>query len=115
MNLNIMGYALFLAIAVYIIVAAGKACYHNGNIFVLELIPDHEALCRQINKILLAGYYLVNIGYCAMTLVSWKAIADETELIEVISAKSAAIIGILAVLHYLNIFLLTNYVQKLIK
>lgn len=115
MNLNIIGYTIFLLITTYIIIVVGKLCYRNGNIFVLELIPNHKELCHQINKILLIGYYLINIGYCAMTLVSWSAITNFTELVSIISSKTAVILGILAILHYLNIFILTNYIQKLIK
>ncbi len=114
MNLNILGYFIFLLITTYIIIVVGKICYRNGNVFVLELIPDHEELCQQINKMLLIGYYLINIGYCAMTLISWSTITTLAELIATISAKTAIIVGILAVLHYLNIFILTNYIQKLI-
>ena len=29
-----------------------------------------EDLCHKINQLLLVGYYLLNIGYCAMTLIS---------------------------------------------
>jgi len=115
MNLNILAYSIFILITTYIIIIVGKICYRNGNVFVLELIPNHEELCQQINKMLLIGYYLINIGYCAMTLISWSTITNFTELIAIISSKTAIIVGILAVLHYLNIFFLTNYVQKLIK
>lgn len=115
MNLNILGYVIFLVITTYIIIVVGKICYRNGNIYVLELIPDHEELCQQINKILLIGYYLINIGYCAMTLIRWSAIISITDLIAIISSKTAIIVAILALLHYLNIFILTNYIQKLIK
>lgn len=114
MNLNILGYIIFLLITTYIIIVVGKTCYRNGNIFVLELIPNHKELCRQINKILLISYYLINIGYCAMTLISWSTITDSTELVAIIASKTSIIVGILAVLHYLNIFILTNYIQKLI-
>ena len=114
MNLNILGYIIFVLITTYIILVVGKICYRNGNIFVLELIPNHKELCQQINKILLISYYLINIGYCAMTLISWSTIANASQLVALISSKTAIIVGILAVLHYLNIFILTNYVQKLI-
>jgi len=115
MNLNILGYIIFLTITIYVIIVVGKICYRNGNVFVLNLIPDHEELCQQINKILLIGYYLLNIGYCAMTLISWSEILNTIQLAEIIASKTAIIIGILALLHYLNIFILTNYIQKLIK
>lgn len=115
MNLNILGYIIFLIITTYIIVVVGKICFRNGNIFVLELIPAHKDLCLKINRILLTGYYLVNLGYCAMTLISWSTIENMITLIELIATNTAIIVGILALLHYLNIFILTTYIHKLIQ
>ncbi|RNL51859.1 hypothetical protein [Pedobacter jejuensis] len=115
MNLNIIGYFIFITIIVLIIVFVGKICYRNGNIFVAELIPDHLDVCQQINKTLLVAYYLVNIGYCAMTLVGWEEVKNPLQLVEVLSIKIATIICILSILHYLNILLLTTNINKLIK
>ena len=114
MNLNILGYTIYLLITGIIIVRVGRICYNNGNVFVSALIPNHEDLCHKANQILLVGYYLLNLGYCAMTLISWKKIMSVDELIEVIALKSAIIIGTIAIMHYLNIFVLTKYIQKLI-
>ncbi|WP_370277564.1 hypothetical protein [Flavobacterium sp. J27] len=92
----------------------GKVCYDNGNIYVAQLIPNHEALCQRINQMLLIGYYLLNIGYCAMTIISWQKIISFENLIEIIASKSAIIIITIAFMHYLNIFLLTKFIKKLI-
>ncbi|TCC86926.1 hypothetical protein EZ428_22230 [Pedobacter frigiditerrae] len=115
MNYNITAYSIFIIIIVFIIVVVGKICYRNGNIFVAELIPDHLELCQQINKTLLVGYYLVNIGYATMTLADWETINSLNQLVEVIAIKISIIISILSVLHYLNIIILTTSIQKLIK
>lgn len=115
MNYNMIGYGIFITLIVLIIVVVGKICYRNGNVFVAELIPDHLELCQQINKILLVGYYLVNIGYGAMTLVDWETITSPLQLVEVIAIKISIIISILSILHYLNIIILTTSIQKLIK
>lgn len=114
-NLTLLGYGIFIGLMGFIIVVVGKICYTNGNVFVAELIPDHVALCQQINKALLIGYYLVNIGYCAINLSFWTDIYSWSILVEVIALKMAGIIIILSVLHYLNIFILNTQVQKLIK
>lgn len=115
MNLNIIGYAIYLLVTIYIIVVVGRICYRNGNVFVSALIPDHEDLCHKINQVLLLGYYLLNIGYCAMTLIGWETIGSVHQLVETIAVKSAVIISIICVLHYANIFIITNYIQKLTK
>ena len=114
MNLNILSYFIFLMIVIYIIVLVGRVCYRNGNTYVLELLQGHEDLCIRINKILLTGYYLVNIGYAVTTLASWETVTSVHQLIESIAIKTALIVGLLSLLHYLNIFILTKYVQKLI-
>ena len=114
MNLNIIGYVIYLLITTFIIINVGKICYRNGNIYVAQLIPQHEDLCKKTNQVLLIGYYLLNLGYCAMTLISWDKIISYSQLVEVISIKTATIICIIAILHYFNIYIVTKYIQKLI-
>jgi len=115
MNFNIIGYFIYLGITIFIIMKVGKICYKNGNIYVAELIPDHTEICQKINRVLLLAYYLLNIGYCAMTLISWQKILSAAQLIETIGVRTAVIIFIISILHYLNILILTKYIQKLIK
>ncbi|MBF4470181.1 hypothetical protein [Flavobacterium sp. HJJ] len=115
MNFNIIGYLIYLSITIFIILKVGKICYKNGNIYVAELIPNHADICQKINQVLLLGYYLLNIGYCAMTLISWQKITSSPQLIETIGTKTAVIIFIISVLHYTNILILTKYIHKLIK
>jgi len=115
MNLNIIGYLIYLSITILIILRVGKICYKNGNIYVSELIPNHKDVCHKINQVLLLAYYLLNIGYCAMTLISWQKITSPAQLIEIVSVRSAVIIFIISILHYFNIILITKYIHKLIK
>jgi hypothetical protein len=114
MNLNIIGYLIYLGITALIIIKVGNICYTNGNIYVSQLIPNHENLCLKINQVLLSAYYLINLGYCAVTLVQWNTITTYTELLEVITFKTSIIICSIAVLHYFNIIILTKQVKKLI-
>lgn len=115
MNLNIIGYFIYLTITAFIILIVGKICYKNGNIYIAELLPKHSTLCQKTNQILLLAYSLLNIGYCAMTLISWKKIVSTNQLIEVIAVKTAVIVFILSALHYINIMVITRYIKKLIK
>ena len=115
MNYNLIAYGLFFGITAYIIVVVGQVCYRNGNVYVRELLPGHEDLCQRINTLLLTGYYLVNIGYTATTLISWQAITSLPKLVEALAYRTSTIILILSALHYLNLFIITNYVKKLIQ
>lgn len=114
MNLNLLGYAIYFVITAVIILKVGNICYKNGNIFVAQFTPGQEAICLRLNQILLVAYYLLNIGYCLISIIGWQTIHTTAELLEVVAHKSAVIICIIAVLHYLNIFLITRYIQKII-
>ncbi|WP_116787080.1 hypothetical protein [Flavobacterium psychrotrophum] len=114
MNLNLIAYGLFLTITIYIIVVVGQICYRNGNTYVLSLVPGHQDLCTRINKILLTGYYLVNLGYTATTLIHWERITTLTAFIEILASRTGFIIVLLAILHYTNLFIITKYINKFI-
>ena len=114
MNLNIIGYIIYLSITAIIILKLGKTCYANGNVFIAQLIPNHEELCLKINQILLIAYYLFNLGYCAITLIHWNSILTYTQLFETIAIKTSIILFLIALLHYSNILIITKQVKKLI-
>jgi hypothetical protein len=114
MNLNLIAYGLFLAITIYIIVVVGQICYRNGTTYVLSLVPGHQELCTRINRILLTGYYLVNLGYTATTLTHWQRIETLDGFVEVLANRTGFIIILLAVLHYINLFIITRYIKKII-
>ncbi len=114
MNYNITAYMIYLGITAFVIIVVGRICYRNGNIFVGELMPEHAGLCQRINSLLLTGYYLLNIGYCCITLVQWHKIESLPALVEAIAFHTSLIVLALAGMHYLNIFLIKNYAQKLI-
>lgn len=114
MNLNIIGYIIYLLITAIIIIKVGEICYTNGNVFVAQLIPKHEELCLKINQVLLIAYYLFNLGYCAITLVRWNRITSFAQLFETISIKTSIILFLIGIMHYFNILIITKQVKKLI-
>lgn len=102
---NIISYILFLAISSYITVDVGRRCYYAGKYYLEYLIHDSD-VCRTINKILLGCYYLLNLGYIAISLTSWDRVGSIEEIITVTVIRIGKILLILSVLHYINIFTL---------
>jgi hypothetical protein len=113
MNLNIIGYGIYLTLTTIIIYRVGNICHNNGNIFIKNLLKKDIELSIQINKILLIGYYLLNIGYSAITIIQWNQINTELILIETISKKISIIILTISILHYSNIYLIKKFIHKL--
>lgn len=115
MNLNLWAYGIYLLITFVVVILVGRICYTNGNTFVLALVSEHEELCQRINRLLLLGYYLMNLGFVAISLVFWETIESIPHLIEILSMRIGFIVVSIALMHYFNLYWLTKYLRKLIK
>jgi len=100
--MNLLAYAIYILITYLITVHAGLALYRNGRIYILQLLDGDESLTDQVNRILLTGYYLVNLGYAALKISSWQTIITFEELVSSLSSSIGNITLLLAVLHYIN-------------
>ncbi len=109
-NYNIIGYAVYLPITFYITIHIGKVCYINGEHYLARIINDHPETVKAINSILLTGYYLLNLGYAAITLRFWPDIDSWVTLTETISTKLGQIILLLGIMH-LNNMLMTYLIS----
>jgi hypothetical protein len=89
----------------------GWLFYKNGEIFLTNLIPNNIQMVRNVNNLLLIGYYLVNLGYAVLTISNWKLIESSIEAINTLTSTIGKIILILAILHYNNVLWL-NYLTK---
>ena len=99
--MNTIAYIIYLALTYIITVHVGLSLYRNGRIYILRLFED-ETLTNSINKILLTGYYLLNLGYSAIILQTWKTIHTWSELIGSLSYMVGRIMITLSIIHYFN-------------
>ena len=111
MNLNIVAYTIYLGITFYITVIVGYKFYKNGIHLILELFQPNEAGAHAINKLLLVGYYLVNLGYLAISISGWPTISNYPQMFGILTKQVSIILLLLSVLHYNNLFWL-NYLSK---
>ena len=112
LNMNILAYIIYLLFTYLITVKVGKVLFKNGRIFILSILKDDEELTDFINKILLVGYYLMNLGYATIMLRFWKTIYNTTELVASVSTMTGRIVLSLAVMHYINMYAITIIGKK---
>lgn len=109
---NIISYLLFLSVSSYITVDVGRRCFNSGKVYLEYLIKDKH-FCLTVNRILLGSYYLVNLGYIAISLSSWGKITSMEEVLATVFSRIGYIILILCFLHFTNIFMLYILRKKL--
>lgn len=111
MNLNIIAYAVYLSLTWLVTAKVGWLCYRNGIYFICEELKD-DALARMLNRILLTGYYLVNLGYATVMVYFWKRVNTLNELIETTSRQIGFILFTLGIMHLLNMLLIYRFRKK---
>ncbi len=115
-NYNFISYLIYLPITFYITVIVGWVLYKKGIVFLNDAFNSNVELASILNKFLLLGYYLLNLGYAAVSIHIFSEINSITQLIEELSKRIGMLIIGLALMHYFNMYTFSHFnkqIQKL--
>lgn len=102
---NLIAYSIYGFATTFIIVIVGWLCFHFGATYLNIIFKTDKRLAKTINKLLLIGYYLFNIGYVAITLGNWDTANSTTHLFTSVCYKIGFIVQLLGVMHFINMAL----------
>ncbi len=105
MNYTILAYSAYLLLTIGLTIWVAKTLFKNGQVFLVEIFGGQEELASSVNRLLVVGFYLINIGYAVYTLDSMGNVADMVEVIKKLSRSVGSIILILGGMHFLNLFI----------
>jgi hypothetical protein len=80
-----------------------QVLFKNGRIFLIDIFHGNKELADSVNKLLVVGFYLINIGYMSLALKEADTINRIQEVVEVLSFKLGWITLILGGMHFLNL------------
>jgi hypothetical protein len=106
MNYNVATYAFYLLLVIPITVWVGRTLFRNGRIFLVDIFHGNAELADSVNKLLLIGFYLLNIGYAVMLLRVTDVVKSPQEVFEVLSYKVGGILLLLGLVHLTNLYIL---------
>lgn len=115
-------YLVYLVISISVTIWVAGSLHRNGRVFLIDSFHGNESLADSINHLLVVGFYLINVGFVTVTLRLGTAAHSVQESIEYLSTKIGAVLLILGVMHFFNVFLfswlrkrsLKNYVPEVI-
>jgi len=114
MNYFICTYTLYLPISIVLTIWVARVLFKNGRVFLVDIFHGNAQLADSVNRMLVVGFYLVNIGYMSLVMKEDTNIAGAQVVLEVLSHKLGWIILILGAMHFLNLivfFKLRNKAQ----
>jgi hypothetical protein len=101
-----------MPLAIILTVWVARTLFTNGRIFLVDIFHGNEILADSVNKLLVVGFYLINIGYAVYTLRILNEINSVQVVIERLSLKIGAIILILGAMHFFNLFVFFKLRRK---
>jgi hypothetical protein len=99
-------------ISILITFIVARVLFKNGRIFLVDIFHGNDVLADSVNKLLLTGFYLINIGYITLVLKETASISDYQIVFELLSHEVGIIILILGAMHFLNLFIFFNLRKK---
>jgi hypothetical protein len=103
--------ALYIAVGTVMVVAVGHTLYRNGAVFLRDVF-DGEDRALAVNRLLLVGFYLVNIGFVLLTSSLGTGAATAADRYQTLTVKLGALALLLGVVHVANLAALNRTRQR---
>lgn len=104
MDLTVLTYVIYLAVAIPLTVWVAKALHRYGEVFLDDVFGGDARLAHAVNQLLVIGFYLLNLGYVALFMTSHQTVDNSRTLFEVLSVKVGAVAIVVGVIHFANLW-----------
>ena len=102
--MTVATYLGYLALAVPLTIWVATTLSRNGRVFLADVFDGNAELAGAVNRLLVVGFYLLNLGFVTLFLRVGAEVLTVRALIEVLSVKLGIVMLVLGVLHFLNVF-----------
>ena len=96
-------YATYTAVAVGLVVWLARTLSHHGAVFLEDVFEDNPRMAQAVNRLLVVGFYMLNLGYAGLLLKADTA-GDAVTAVEVLVWKLGVLLLSLGALHFVNMY-----------
>ncbi len=96
-------YAAYAAVALAVTALLARTLFHNGAVFLQDVFEDRPALAQAVNRLLVVGFYMLNLGYAFFVLRAGRALSA-FGAVQFLVNKLALLLVTLALIHFVNVF-----------
>jgi len=96
-------YAVYAACAVTLTVWLAITLYRNGAVF-LEEVFDRKEIAVAVNRLLVTGFFMVNLGYAMFLIETNSPTASTADAVQLLVRKLGILLLTLAAVHFVNVY-----------
>ncbi len=102
-----VAYGLYLCFSIGMTIWVARVLSQNGEVFLIKCFGQDKELAQSTNRLLVIGFYLVNIGFICTRLGGWKA--DTVDLIPDVGSRIGLSVLVLGGMHFFNMFMIAKF------
>jgi hypothetical protein len=99
----IVVYGVYVVIATALTAWLARTLFRSGVAFLHDVFADRPELADAVNRLLVVGFYMLNLGYALYILRASRGL-DAFEAIQFLVNRLAILLVTLAGMHFLNVF-----------
>lgn len=96
-------YAAYALVAIALTAWLARTLFRNGAVFLRDVFEDRPGLAEAMNRLLVVGFYMLNLGYAFYVLRAGRGL-DAFEAVQFLVNKLALLLVTLALIHFANVF-----------
>ena len=105
-------YLMYLLLSIGITVWVARTLHTNGRLFLVDAFHGQEALADSVNRLLVVGFYLINLGWMVGSLRTYQSLDDARVTIEFLADKIGTVLFVLGVMHFFNLYLFNRFRRR---
>jgi hypothetical protein len=98
-------YCVYAGASVALTVWLARTLSKSGEVFLDDVFVDNPRMAPAVNRLLVVGFYLLNLGYAFVTLKAGVDSLTPVQAMETLAAKLGALLISLGVIHFGNMYL----------
>jgi hypothetical protein len=101
-------YLFYVVLSLGLTIWVARTLFHNGRIFLVDVFAGNEELADSVNRLLVVGFYLINLGYVCLALRVTDTVMKGSDAIEALSWKIGLVLVVLGGMHFLNLYIFSR-------
>ena len=97
----IWSYIVYGAVSVGLTIWLARTLFAHGAIFLEDVFDERPGMANSVNRLLVTGFYMLNLGYAFLILRSNVA-PDALGAVETLITKLGILLVSLGVIHFVN-------------
>ena len=105
---TIWSYSIYLVLSISMTIWVAAMLSKHGRAFLIDSFLGNAEIADSVNRLLVVGFYLINIGFIALALKLTMRPVDVASTFEAISGKMGQALMFIGGAHFFNLYVFSR-------